>query len=374
MQISIERSQVRARHVGAVAMDAKEVTEAAMAELARFGINIEMRHVRNMVNALVMDSVDVNPLSPLTTASITTPIQFLQTFLPGFVRAISQARKIDLILGISTVGSFEDEEVIQGIVEPVGEAVPYTDYGNVPFASWNVNYERRTVVRFESGISVGVLEEARASRIKISTAAEKRTSASLSLEISRNRVGFFGYNNGLNRTYGLLNDPALPGYVTLALGAKGTTKWSDKTFLEITADLRTLFADLRIQSRDTIDPMEVDTTFVLATGVTEFLTTTNDVGSLSVEGWLKENYPKCRTISCPEFINANGGANAGYLFAEAVDDGATDDSRTFIQVVPAKFQTLGVEKRTKSYVEDYANATAGVMCKRPYAVIRASGF
>jgi hypothetical protein len=34
---------------------------------------------------------------------------------------------------------------------------------------------------------------------------------------------------------------------------------------------------------------------------------------------------------------------------------------------------LGVEKRAKSFVEDYANATAGVMCKRPYAVVRFTG-
>jgi hypothetical protein len=34
---------------------------------------------------------------------------------------------------------------------------------------------------------------------------------------------------------------------------------------------------------------------------------------------------------------------------------------------------LGVEKKSKAYVEDYTNATAGAMCKRPYAVVRYSG-
>ena len=44
-----------------------------------------------------------------------------------------------------------------------------------------------------------------------------------------------------------------------------------------------------------------------------------------------------------------------------------------MQVVPAKFRVVGVAKDTKGYEEDYSNATAGVMCKRPYAVVRYTG-
>jgi hypothetical protein len=52
---------------------------------------------------------------------------------------------------------------------------------------------------------------------------------------------------------------------------------------------------------------------------------------------------------------------------------STDDRRTFIQPVPARFQVLGVEQLAKAYIEDYTNATAGVICKRPFAVSRISG-
>jgi hypothetical protein len=44
-----------------------------------------------------------------------------------------------------------------------------------------------------------------------------------------------------------------------------------------------------------------------------------------------------------------------------------------VQVVPSKFQVLGVEKGAKGYKEDYSNATAGVFCKRPFAVVRRTG-
>jgi hypothetical protein len=92
-----------------------------------------------------------------------------------------------------------------------------------------------------------------------------------------------------------------------------------------------------------------------------------------VRGWLAENYPGTRIESAPELNGANGGENVFYLYAESVGDNSSDDGRTVIQVVPARFMALGVEQQTKAYVEDYTNATAGVMFKRPYAVVRRSG-
>ena len=61
-----------------------------------------------------------------------------------------------------------------------------------------------------------------------------------------------------------------------------------------------------------------------------------------------------------------------YVYAERVDDGSSDGGRTFDQIVPAKLKSLGVEQRAKSYVEDYTDATAGVMLKRPWACVRRS--
>ena len=75
----------------------------------------------------------------------------------------------------------------------------------------------------------------------------------------------------------------------------------------------------------------------------------------------------------PNLNKANGGANVFYLYAEEINDGSTDDNRVWVQVVPAKFMALGVDQGAKGITEDYTNATAGVMCKRPYAVYRATG-
>jgi len=367
MSKSLERSHLSARQVASVQMSASDVADyAALQEL---GINFPAKSVDQMA-AFAMD----NQQSDVSSPSMKTPVQFLQNWLPGFVKVITAARKIDELCGITTTGSWEDEEIVQGLLEPIGNAVPYGDYSNVPLASWNTNFIRRTVVRFEKGIKVGMLEEARAARIRISTAAEKRSSAALALEIQRNLIGFFGFNGGNNLTYGFLNDPSLPAYVSVAASGTGSpaTLWSGKTFLEIVADIRVAAAQLQTQSQDTINPEDVELTLALPTACYQYLSVTSDFG-ISVRDWITKTYPKMRVVSAPQLNLANGGLNVFYLYAEHVDDGASDDSRTWVQVVPAKFQALGVERQAKAYVEDYTNATAGVMLKRPYAVVRYQG-
>lgn len=388
MRESIELRAVGPRNVGAMAfaLDAAEranqVAQLCQGNnLARIGItglsgNVVAAMMAGLQakNQLGSFGMDAALQATISTQSAITPIQFLQNWLPGFVAVVTAARKIDDILGVSTTGNWEDEETIQGFMEGTGQAILYGDYTNVPFSSWNANYERRTNVRFEEGIRAGVLEEARASRAGINSAEWKRNAATDALEINRNTVGFFGYNGGLGRTFGFLNDPSLPAASALpATGTGATTTWSTKDYLNICNDLRLMFAALRTQSADRIDPVNDPTTLVVSTDTIDYLSVTSTFGN-SVREWLKEAYPKCRVESAPQMQLAISGQNGLYLFAEAVtNDQSTDDKRTWIQMVPTKFKLVGVGQEPKAYVEDYSNATAGVMLKRPYAVVRRYG-
>ena len=371
---SITHSSIGPRSVRPIQMAASDVMQYG--ELARVGINFNPEVIGQMMDGLGFDGNDVLqvpvPLSGLTTASITTPVQFLQAWLPGFVPIATAARKIDDLIGIKTVGAWEDGMIVQGILEGVGTANPYSDAGNIPLASWNTNFVHRNVVRFEMGFSVGLLEDARSARIRIGSAAEKRNSAQIALDIQRNRVGFYGFNDGSGMTYGYLNDPNLPSYQGVATGVGGYT-WNVKTFLEITTDLLTALNGLRVVSMERIDIETAPITLAIAMNKIIYLNTMNTLGTLSVKQWLKENYPNVRVVSAPELVGANSAADVFYLYAEKVDDGGSDGGETFAQIVPSRFQALGVEKRAKSYVEDFSNATAGVLCKRPYAVWRATG-
>ena len=375
----LEHSHIPARKVKPVKCldekDKKRLCEQVHG-LRKYGICFDHAAILKMADAAINDpesfGMDANLTTPLTTASVTTPIQFLQAWLPGFVEIITAARRIDNLVGITTQGEWHDEEIVQGVLERTGNATLYGDLTNTPLTSWNVNYERRTIVRFEEGMTVGRLEEARAAAIRTNSPENKRSAAANSLEIERNRVGFNGYNGGSNRTYGFLNSPQLPAYVTVTDGAGGNSEWSTKTFLEIIADLRMAFQALRTSTQEQVDPTTDPTTLAIATDAMDYLSTVSDFG-VSVREWMTENYPNCRPISAPELNDANGNANVFYLYAETVSDSGSDDNRTWIQVVPTKFFTLGVDQKQKSYTEAYSNATAGLMLKRPYAIVRRSG-
>lgn len=345
--------------------------------LQRIGIDGLTPHMVARMMANVSNAgyaMDAALPAGITTATIGTPLQFLQAWLPGLVNVLTQALKIDEIIGISTVGRWQDEEVVQGMLENTGTALLYGDLNNVPYASWNPGYERRTIVRAEEGMRVGKLEELRSAEIGINSPEAKRQSATLALDIFRNDVGFNGFNAGNGRTYGFLNDPNLPAAVAFpATGTGSSTLWANKTFLQIVADIRLMIAALRVQLGDNIDVKQTPITLVLPTGVVDFLSVTSDFG-VSVQKWLDDTYPNIRVVSAPQMTAAIGGQNAAYMFAETVkDDRSTDDKRTWAQLVPTKFMVVGVSQQTKGIEEDYSNATAGALLKRPFAVVRYYG-
>lgn len=359
-----ELSYIAARELRPLLMSETDVGQ--FESLTKLGIGMDGRTVNKMIDS--MDALTATT----TTGTITTPVQFLQNWLPGFVKVMTAARKIDELTGILTSGSWEDEEVVQGVMEVTGTALPYGDYTNTAQASWNTNFERRTIVRFEEGMRVGSLEEARAAKMRVNSAEGKREGAALALEIQRNVVGLYGYNSGNNRTYGFLNDPNLPAYADVAAGASTSKLWSTKTFLEITADLREMAGALASQSGGLISPNDDNITIAIPVSHATYLSVTNSVGSMSVMDWINKTYRNVRVVVVPELAGANGGANVIYMFAESVNDTSTDGGRVFVQIVPSKFQVLGVQKLAKGYEEAYTNATAGIMCKRPWAVIRRS--
>lgn len=371
MQIAAnEISHLGPRDVGPF-QGSREETPELVENLPRFGIGLDTRSVAAMFEAyqagtpMLSMGMDADLVSSITTPSVPTPIQFLQEWLPGFVFVITQARKIDDLVGITTLGRWEDEEIVQGILEHTGSTAVYGDITNIPLSSWNTNFERRTVVRFEEGMAVGRLEEARAAAMRIGSAEAKRRAAAEALEITRNDVGFNGFNGGANRTFGFLNDPNLPAASTVS------APWPGGAFLPIVGDIRAMFAELRTQSGDRISPEKEAVTLALPTDVYDSLTTVSDFGN-SVLQWLSGTYPNTRVVSAPQLVG-NGVTSLAYLYAEGVIDESTDDRRTWIQVVPSKFQTLGVMQEPKRYVEDYTNATAGVMLKRPWAVVIRDG-
>lgn len=317
-------------------------------------------------------AMDANLQPLVNTATIPGLVQFYQTWTPGFTFVVTKKRKIDSLIGITIVGEWDSQEVVNSELNLTGNAVEYGDTTNVPLASYNPNFNRYTMVRFEEGMMVGRLEESRASRINLNSAASKREAAANALEIIRNSVGFNGFNNGLGRTFGFLNAEDLPAYVTAGTKAAGGTTWAKGTYLEIVADLLTQISSIRTSSGEQVDPSEMNMTLAVATNARDYLGKVSEFGN-SVMEWLNDTYPKIRVESAPELVGANSGQSVCYLYADRIDDLSTDDGKVFVQMIGSKFTTLGVEMKAKGYLEDYSNALAGVALKRPWAVFRMTG-
>lgn len=359
-------------------MGGKNLNEAQIQGLAQDSNTLSKMGIgfsQGFAKTAVAHAVDAGLVTPVTSGAMGTPVQFLQEFLAGVVHILTTARRGDILAPIVTVGNWHDEEIVQTVLEHLGSPEIYKDHGDIPLASWNQTFDRRTIVRFEMGLQVQKLEEARAGETQINSAQEKRAAVALALEILRNDVFFNGYNSGVNRTYGMLNDPNLAAYVTVATGASTNTEWSDKTVAERVTDIVTAIAALRSQSGSQVDPESMAIKLAVASSVKDLMNESDSSFSngMTVNEWLAKNYPNVTVESIPEFDGANGGENVFYIYPDTVPGSGTDDGATVIQAVPSKMQALNSVTTVKGYEEGYTNATAGCYVKRGYAVYRASG-
>lgn len=356
---------------GGLNFNVQDITDEHIPALNMQGIALDQAFINDVLESSGI-ALDESPSTGFTPGSIGIPTQHLQTWLAGWVYNITQARKADEAIGILTQGNWYDQAVVKQIAERTGYALEYGDSQNINLSDYNLSYELRTVIRLEASVLVSKLEEARASAGNASASELKRSGAVESLHIARNRIAFFGYNNGSNETYGILNEPNLLPYNTIDPGISTFTEWDTKTYLEITKDIRQISSGIRTQSGDRVDPFTAKWTLMLSTNKYDTLLTQNEQGRTVLQ-WISENYKNCTILSCPEFQGANGGEDVAYGFAEGIDDMSTDDRMTWHQVVPNRLFTIGTQQNVKNYIESYGMATAGVYATRSLLIYRITG-
>ena len=358
-----------------LAMDAAAVTALVSrpASLEKLGISVSPEFSRNFNRNAISIALDAGITQPVTTPSNGTPVQFLQEFLPGVVNTLTVVRKADQVAPVVTAGEWHLEEVVLKTMEHTSNAQLYSDHGGVPLVSFNETYEHRQVVRFELGVQHNPLADARAAATGTSPTNEKRVALAEGFEILRNDIAFNGFNVGTGKTYGILNDPNLPAYVTVANGASGNTTFASKTSVEIINDISTALRALEIQAGGNIDPTLNAISLEIPLAFNHFLTQSDDsfTNGMTAMEWLSKNYPTVNVVTVPQFTGANAGENVFYLKAVSVDNSGTDGGQAIIQVVPAKMRAMGsVQNEKGGTTEGYTSAYAGVFTKRPYAIVR----
>jgi hypothetical protein len=358
-----------------IVMDASDAKALASrpASLEKLGITVSPEFSRNFNRNAISIALDAGITQPVTTPSNGTPVQFLQEFLPGVVNVLTVVRKADQVAPVVTAGEWHFEEIVLKTMEHTSNAQLYSDHGGVPLVSFNETFERRQVVRFELGVQQNPLADARAAATGTVPQNEKRVALAEGFEILRNDIAFNGFNSGTGKTYGILNDPNLPAYVTVATGAGGNTTFASKTTVEIINDLSTALRALEIQAGGNIDPTINAISLEIPLAFNHFLTRADGSfnNGLTAMEWLNKNYPTVKVVTVPQYNLANAGENVFYLKAVSVDNSGTDGGESIIQVVPAKMRALGTVQNEKGgTTEGYTSAYAGVFTKRPYAVVR----
>lgn len=388
------------------AMDGKTLSQESLQALAMDAskvakLGVGLPRVNDLMVQQMM-AMDASPIPPVTEPQTGVALQFLQTWLQGIIYIITVARKCDVLAPVMMVGRWSDHEIVQQVLEHLGTVGIYKDHGDVPLTSWNLTYERRSIVRFELGMQVQRLEDDRGNSISVNTAMEKRASIALAFEMLRNDVFFHGYAQGGLKIYGMLNDPNLPNFCEVQAGTGGSTEWAKKTVDEKISDILTALRMLRVQSGANIDPKSTPLILALPVSVVDLFHEVDGKNTFgyTVQKWLSENYPNIRIEAIPQFDKAMGcpangvaknawntvavdnpnngsnavdGKNIFYLYAESVAGTGTDDGKTMLQLVPSKIQPLNTVMTMKGFDEGYTSALAGCFVKRGYAVVRFFG-
>lgn len=310
-----------------------------------------------------MDEAAVGAPGTQTTTSIATPVQFAQFWLTNPIKVLTRARSLDKVVGRTIVGTWETEQIVATILERVGQPALYGDFTKAPLANWNVNFETRDNVRFEMGVQVGKLEEARASQMRLNSYALKREAMAEAFDILLNNVGWFGYNGGGKKVYGLLNDTN-----NTATESSAIKNWTvaSATFDVIVSEILTIVKDRVEALAGNYDP-EVDAA-TLALPITQYtaLGKVNTMG-ISVRDWLTKTYPKIRVVANAELVKADstGAKDMALFFVDKlVGDGVVQ------QMVTSTMRLVGNQPMAKGNYEVYSCSTAGTLLRYPLAFKR----
>lgn len=337
----------------------KEHPDCSMGDLASLGITMDEAVAQAREYVAAMDAAP----NAQTAATNVTPVQFAQFWLTNPIKIVTRGRSLDKVVGRTVVGTWETEQIVATILERMGQPGLYGDFTKAPLADWNVNFETRDNVRFEMGIEVGKLEEARASQMRLNSYAMKRDAMAEAFAILLNNVGWYGYYNQsknfvgtTKKIYGLLNDPGF------SADTLGSTTWGDDTTMDaICTDIQGMITDAVRSLNGNYDP-EVDTA-TLALPNTQYaqLGKINTYG-ISARDWLAKTWPKVRLVSCAELVGALSDKDVALFIVDKV---MGDD--TVQQMVTSSLRLVGVQPMAKGSYEVYSCSSAGALVRYPLA-------
>jgi hypothetical protein len=338
----------------------KEHPDCTMKDIAALGVTMDEAVCQARDYLSVMDAAP----NAQTTATNITPVQFAQFWLTNPIKILTRGRSLDKVIGRTVVGTWETEQIVATILERMGQPGIYGDFTKAPLADWNVNFETRDNIRFEMGVEVGKLEEARASQMRLNSYAMKRDAMAEAFAILLNNVGWYGFRSdsenfvgSSKKIYGLLNDP------NVTADTIGRTTWegSAVTMDTICGDIQQIVTDAVKNLKGNYDPESDAATLALPNTQYVQLGKINTYG-ISARDWLAKTYPRIRVISCAELVGAVSNSDVALFIVDKV----MGDS-TVQQMLTSSLRLVGVQPMAKGSYEVYSCSTAGALVRYPLA-------
>ena len=258
-------------------------------------------------NALARDA------ALITTPNTTVPAELLAYIDPMVVEIMTAPRRAREIFPEMKKGDWTTPYSKWRMDEVTGSTQPYSDYANGTTSGVNSQWATRQQYLFQTSITYGDLEVAMSGVAKLNLASAKQKAAATKLDIDANKFALNGVAG--REVYGILNDPNLPAAITAAaVGVGSSTKWEDKTTVQIYNDVLALFSELVNQTAGLID-QNTALKLCLSPGMAVKLGAATDF-NVSVLDMIRKYFPNITIVTVPELASTSAGETALMLAEE----------------------------------------------------------
>lgn len=260
--------------------------------------------------------MDAQP-SLQTDPNSAVPAMLTTTIDPETIRVIFAPLAMADILTERQNGTWLEQTRMFPVVEYSGEVSSYGDFNNNGRAGVNMNWPSFQSYVYQTFISYGEMELARADLTKINYVQELTQSAAWALNQYQNLTYAYGVQGLQN--YGILNNPYLSAPITPAVKAAGGTAWftsggsPNATANEVYNDIAAVIQKVIQQNNGNVD---ANTKMVLGMSPSRYqaLTFTNSFG-VFVKALLKEGYPNMTVKMAPQYGAQTASNPQGYSVA-----------------------------------------------------------
>lgn len=300
----------------------------------------------------------------ITTPNTTVPAELLAYIDPMVIEILTAPRRAREIFGEEKKGDWTTPYMKWRVDEMTGKTEPYSDYANGTTSGVNSEWQTRVQYVFQTSITYGDFEVDMSSTAKVNLAASKQRAAANVIDIDQNRFYLLGVAG--KEIYGILNDPNLPAAITAgATGTGSSTKWADKTTVQIYNDVLALFAQLSEQSSGLIDkdtPLKLCLSPELAVrlgAATDF--------NVSVLDMLKRYFTHIDIVTVPELHSMTAGETM-FLIAPEVNG-----QRSGTLAFGEKMRAGRVVPDLSSFRQKFVGTTYGGIVLMPFAFAQMTG-